>query len=118
MTSHLTQLLGVVLILNALVLLSRKMANGPAAEWARLGAAAAVGCLTATSALQAVYGIALKVKVDAWASAPDQEKTILFHATFGVRKIEIGLASITSLLFGVTVSVYGIAFVIDRRCPK
>ena len=116
-TSHLAQLLGVVLILSTLVLLSWKMADGPAAVWARLGAAGTVGCLAATSVLQAVDGIALKGMVDAWASAPDQEKASLFQAAFGVRQIEIGLASITSLLFGATVSVYGIALMIDRRHP-
>ncbi|HJU06422.1 MAG TPA: hypothetical protein VJ692_14845 [Nitrospiraceae bacterium] len=116
-TSHVAQLLGIVLILSALVLLSWKMADGPAAQWACLGAAGTVGCLAATSVLQAVDGIALKGMVDAWASAPDQEKASLFQAAFGVRQIEIGLASITSLLSGATVSVYGIALMIDRRGP-
>jgi hypothetical protein len=116
--SHLTQLLGVVLIVGALVLLSRRIANGPAADWAHLGLAGAVGCLAAASVLQAVDGIALKVMVDAWAAAPDNEKAILFQTAFAMRQIEVGLASIVILLIGVTVLVYGIAFVIDQRCPK
>ena len=39
---HLMQLFGVVLIAASLVLLSRRMADGPAAEWATLGAAGAI----------------------------------------------------------------------------
>lgn len=115
---HLIQLLGVVLIVGALVLLSRRIANGPAADWAHLGMTGAVGSLAAASVLQAVDGVALKVLVDAWAAAPENEKAMLFQATFGTRQIEIGLASIATLLFGVTMCAYGIALVIDHRCPK
>jgi hypothetical protein len=35
-----------------------------------------------------------------------------------VRQIEVGLASISSLLFGLTVLVYGIALLIDHRFPR
>ncbi len=53
-------------MIGALVLLSRSMANGPAAHWAHLGIAAAIASLAMTSALQAVDGVALKVMVDTW----------------------------------------------------
>jgi Domain of unknown function (DUF4386) len=116
--SHLTQLLGVILMVAALVLLSWRLADGPAAEWAALGMAGAVASMAAASALQAVDGVALKAMVDSWAAAAEPERTALFHATFGVRRIEIGLASMTSVLFGLTFSVYGIALVVDRRFPR
>ena len=67
-----------------------------------------------TSALQAVDGVALKVMVDTWAGAPENEKSMLFQGAFAVRQIEIGLASLMTLLFGVTVMIYGIALVVDR----
>lgn len=118
MASHLTQWFGVVFIVGARVLRSRRIANGPAADGAHVGMAGAVGCLAVASALQAVDGIALKVTVDAWAAAPDSEKAILFQTAFGTRQIEVGLASILILLIGVTVLVYGIAILIDRRCSK
>jgi hypothetical protein len=115
--SHLTQFLGVVLMVGALVLLSRSMANGPAAHWAHLGIAGAIASLAMTSALQAVDGVALKVMVDTWAGAPENEKSMLFQGAFAVRQIEIGLASLMTLLFGVTVMIYGIALVVDRSFP-
>ena len=112
---HLMQLLGVVLITASLVLLSRKMADGPAAEWATLGAAGAIASLSVASALQAVDGVALKVMVDTWAATPEPAS---FSAAFGVRQIEVGLASIGDLLFGLTATIYGIALIIDGRFPR
>ena len=116
--SHLMQLLGVVLMVATLVLLSRRLADGPAAQWATLGGTGAVASLAVAAALQAVDGIALKVMVDSWAAAAESEKNSLFQAAFAVRQIEIGLASIGSLLFGLTASIYGIALVIDHRFPR
>jgi hypothetical protein len=115
---HLMQLFGVVLIAASLVLLSRKMADGPAAQWAALGAAGAIASVAVASALQAVDGVALKVMVDTWAATAEPAKATLFSAAFGVRQIEVGLASMTSLLLGLTASIYGIALLIDRRFPR
>jgi hypothetical protein len=112
---HLMQLFGIVLIAASLVLLSRRMADGPAAEWATLGAAGAIASVAIAAALQAVDGVALKVMVDAWAATPGPP---LFSAAFGVRQIEVGFASMTSLLFGLTAAIYGIALLIDGRFPK
>lgn len=63
-------------------------------------------------------GIALKAMVDAWAAAPPAQKQMAFYAAFAVRQVEIGLASVTSLLFGLTVSVYGVALLADRTYPR
>lgn len=78
----------------------------------------AVASLAIAAALQAVDGVALKAMVNTWAAAPEREKEVLFHAGFAVRQIEIGLASITGLFFGATVSIYGIALLTDPRFPK
>ena len=112
---HLMQLFGVVLIAASLVLLSRKMADGPAAEWATLGAAGAIASAAIAAALQAVDGVALKFMVDTWAATPGPP---LFSAAFGVRQIEVGFASMTSLLFGLTAVIYGIALLVDGRFPR
>ena len=112
--SHLTQLLGVALIVCALIQLSRLLASGSAKQLAWIGAAGAIASLAVAGALQAVDGIALKMMVDAWAAAAEPDKTTLFYAAYGVRQIEVGLASIMSLLFGLTVCVYGVAVISDR----
>jgi hypothetical protein len=56
--------------------------------------------------------------VDGWAAAQGREREGLFQAAFAVRQIEVGLASMTSLLLGLTVLVYGIALVRDPRPPR
>ncbi len=116
--SHLLQLFGVVLIVAALVLLARRMKDGPAADWAALGSAGAIASLASAGMLQAVDGIALKVMVDSWAGANGAAQVSLFHAAFAVRQVEVGLASISSLVFGLTIVIYGVAFLADGRAAK
>ena len=116
--SHLTQFLGVALMMSAFALLSQRMEDGPAAEWAHLGMAAAIGTLALSAVLQAVDGVALKVLVNAWAAGTESEKPARFQTAFAVRQVEIGLASYASMLSGITAVVYSIALVVDGRFPK
>ncbi len=116
--SHLTQLAGVVLMVVALLFLAQQLEAASGTGWARIAAGGAIASLAVTTALQAVDGIALKVMVDAWAVAPAAQKEVAFHAAFAVRQVEIGLASMLSLLFGLTVTVYGVALLVDHTYPK
>ena len=116
--SHLTQLAGVALMVAALLLLTQQLEEGSGKAWARIAAGGASASLAVAAALQAVDGIALKVMVNAWAAVPAAQKEIAFHAAFAVRQIEIGLASMGSLLFGLTVTVYGVALLVDQTYPK
>jgi hypothetical protein len=116
--SHLTQFAGVTLMVAALLLLAHQLESGRSTGWSRIAAGGAIASLAMTTALQAVDGIALKVMVDTWAMAPTSQKEVAFHAAFAVRQVEIGLASILSLLFGLTVIVYGVALLVDRTYPK
>ena len=102
----------------ALLFLAQQLEAGSDTGWARIAAGGAIASLAITTALQAVDGIALKRMVDAWAAAPAAQKEGAFLAAVAVRQVEIGLASTLSLLFGLTVSVYGIALLGDRTYPK
>ena len=116
--SHLGQFLGVAMIVAALVALSRTLEEGKAAAWSRIGLAGAIASLAAMAALQAVDGVALKFMVDRWAAAPAEQQPVVFEAAFGVRQVEIGLASLISLLFGITVTVYGVAVILSPIYPS
>lgn len=63
-------------------------------------------------------GVALKVMVDTWAAAPAPQKEIAFQAAFAVRQVEVGFASMLSLLFGLTATVYGVALLGGRTYPQ
>ena len=115
--SHLGQFLGVAFMVAALVALSRTLAEGAAGAWSRIGVAGAVASLAVAAVLQAVDGVALKFMVNEWAAAPAEQQQSLFQAALGVRQIEIGLASMMSLLFGLTVTAYGVATLLGRTYP-
>jgi hypothetical protein len=111
--THLGQLLGVILIAAGLVALSWKLRAGRAGAWALLAAVAAVASVSLAGALQAVDGIALKFMVDRWSSASTEARAVVFEAAFGVRQIEVGLASLLLALVGLTVILYGVAILLS-----
>lgn len=116
--SHLGQFLGILILGAALAALSLTMDAGRPAAWGRIGALGAAAGVAATAALQAVDGVALKVMVDRWAAATGDAQVRAFEGAFVVRQIEIGLASMVSLLFGLTILVFGVAMLSSRRFPR
>lgn len=105
--SHLTQLAGVALMVISLLLLAAQLRNSKGSTLAWIGAAAALVSLALAAALQAVDGIALRNMVNAWANAGASQKEMVFQATFAVRQIEIGLASLFCLFMGITACLFG-----------
>jgi hypothetical protein len=116
--SHLMQLAGIALIVAALLFLAQQLESGSGTGWSRIASAGAIVSLALTAALQAVDGIALKTMVDAWAAVPAAQKEVVFLAAFAIRQVEIGLASMLSILFGLTATVYGIALLVDHTYSK
>ncbi len=112
--SHLLQFAGAALLVAFMLLLARQLrVSIPVLQ--PLASGGAIASLAVAAALQAVDGVALKAAVDAWAAAPAAEKAPAFSAAFAVRQIEIGLASLLSILFGATAALYGLAAL--RRRP-
>jgi len=116
--SHLTQLVGVALMVAALLFLTQQLEVKSGLGWAQIATGGAIASLAVATVLQAVDGIALKRMVDIWAAAPALQKEGAFHAAFAVRQIEIGLASMLSLSMGLTVILYGVALLVDNTYPK
>ncbi|HSK09834.1 MAG TPA: hypothetical protein VK911_09665 [Vicinamibacterales bacterium] len=113
--THLGQLLGAVLITGGLIALTGTLSADRARAWGTLGAAAAIANLSLAGALQAVDGIALKVMVDRWAAAAPEARPLALEGAFAVRQIEIGLASISIVFFGLTALLYATALLNDGR---
>lgn len=116
--SHVVQLAGVALIVAALLFLAQQLEASSGSGGSRIAAGGATASLAVTAVLQAVDGIALKIMVEAWAAAPASQKEAAFHAAVAVRRVEIGLASTLGVLFGLTVTVYGVALLVDHTYPK
>jgi hypothetical protein len=115
--SHLAQFVGLALLGAALVALAAAAGRGRAAAWARIAVAGAAASVAVAAALQAVDGVALRVAVERWAAAAGDARARAFEAAFAVRQIEVGLASLVSLLFGLTLLALGVAMRLGRRLP-
>ena len=115
--SHLGQFLGIALLGVSLVALAASMEAGSPAAWGRIGVAGTAASVAAAAALQAVDGVALKTMVNRWAEATGEARALAFEGTFAVRQVEIGLASLLGVLFGLTIMVFGIAMILSRRFP-
>jgi hypothetical protein len=116
--SHLGQFIGIVGIGIAVLALGRTLRDGPVVEvLVMLGGAGMIASVATAAALQAVDGVALKPMVDAWVATPLEHKDAAFRAAYAVRRIEIGLASFTSLLFGLTTLAYSLALLATRTYP-
>jgi hypothetical protein len=116
--SHLGQFVGIALLGVALAALAATTEAGRPAAWARVGALGAAASVGAAAALQAVDGVALKVLVDRWAEASGEARARAFEAAFAARQVEVGLASLLSLLFGLTASAFGVSVLAGRRFPR
>jgi Domain of unknown function (DUF4386) len=116
--SHLGQFLGVALLCVSLVALGDAMEAGLSAACARVGVVGTAASLAVAAALQAADGVALKVAVDRWMRAGGEDRLRAFEGAFAVRQIEIGLASLLSVLFGLTIITFGVAMWFSGRFPK
>jgi uncharacterized protein DUF4386 len=115
--SHLGQFAGIALLGVALVALAATLEAGAPSALARIGVVGVAASVAAAAVLQAVDGVALKVMVDRWARASGEDRTRAFEGAFAVRQIEIGAASLLSILFGITIAAFGIALLRSRRFP-
>ena len=116
--SHLTQLVGVALMVVALLLFADNLKSRGGSKVPTIASAGAITSLALAAALQAVDGIALKAMVEAWAAAPELQRDGIFPAVFAVRQLEIGLASMFSLSMGFTATMFGIALIAETAYPK
>ena len=117
---HLGQFVGMALLISGLLalLMVLKLPDGAMAWTDRFGLVAAVAALALYAALQAVDGVALKHAVDAWAAAPEPEKTVRFATAEGIRWLEWGLRSYQSFVLGAALLLTGAVIVGSRRVSR
>ena len=115
--SHLGQFVGVAILGVALVALAAAMEAGAPSAWARIGVVGTAGSVAVAAGLQAVDGVALRAMVTRWMQANGEARARAFEGAFAVRQIEIGMASLLGVLFGLTISAFGISMLLSRRFP-
>jgi hypothetical protein len=116
--SHLGQFVGVAALGAALVALAATAEQGRPAAWARIGRVGVAASVAVAAALQAVDGVALKVMVDRWARSGGDARARAFEGAFAVRQVEVGLASLLSVTFGLTLATFGVSMLVGRRFPR
>ncbi|MEY9586580.1 hypothetical protein [Sinorhizobium fredii] len=117
---HLSQFASMVILLGGLLSLFYALdVQTESARWAgRFGAASAVAALALYGVLQAIDGVALKQAVDAWASAPDTEKTVRFASAEAIRWLEWGMRSYHDFALGVALLLFAAAAAGAARIPR
>lgn len=115
--SHLGQFLGVAMLGVTLVAVAATTEAGRPSAWSRIALVGTAASMAMAAALQAVDGVALKMTVDRWMQASGEARALAFEAAFAVRQIEIGMASLLSVLFGLTICVHAISVLLGRRFP-
>jgi hypothetical protein len=117
---HLGQFLGFLLVIGSLVAVYYSLATrrDVGVALARFGLAAAVTTGASFTILQAVDGIALKRAVDAWVSAPADQQVAAFAAAEAIRWIEIGVNSLSFVMVGLTLLLFGVALALSSVYPR
>src|SRR5829696_5816069 len=107
---HLVIVVGLILMLGALIALSRSIEGGLADALAQLGSVAAVAGVTVGVVLVIVDGVAAKHLADAWEAAPPEEAAAALRVVLAEEAINFALAALFNILFaGVTFILLGLA---------
>ena len=115
---HLVIVVGLILMLGALVALSRSIEGGVPGALAWLGSIAAVAGVTVGVILVIVDGVAAKQLADAWEAAPPDEAAAALRVVVGEEAINYALASLFNILFaGVTFILLGLAVAWSGEYP-
>jgi hypothetical protein len=107
---HLVILFGIVLMLGGLVALYQSIRDTVGGALARLGLAAAIVGIAIGVVLVILDGVAAKELADAWATAPQEERTIALRIVLANETINFALASSFNIVFaGATFILFGLA---------
>jgi hypothetical protein len=114
---HIGQFLGALLIVLALVALSRPLSRQPglAGALATVGAVTAVLVAAVFAVQMAVDGVALKGAIDTWSRAASAaDRATAFQVADGIRWVEKSLSSFFHLVNGLTLLTLGLSVALGR----
>jgi hypothetical protein len=117
---HLGQFVSMAILLAGLLALffALNVQDGTVRWAGRFGAAFAGAALVLYGVLQAVDGVALKQAVNAWASAPDAEKTARFASAEAIRWLEWGVRSYQDFAQGFALLLFAVGVARTAWIPR
>jgi hypothetical protein len=116
---HLVIVVGLILMLGALVAISRSIEGGVPGALAQLGSVAAVAGVTVGLVDVIVDGVAAKYLADAWEAAPPEEAAAALRVVLAEEAINFAVASLFNILFaGVTFILLGLAVAWSGDYPR
>jgi hypothetical protein len=115
---HLVIVVGLILMLGALVAISRSIEGGVAGALAQLGYVAAVAGVTVGVILVIVDGVAAKHLADMREAAPPEQAAVALRVVLAEEAINFAIAALFNILFaGVTFILLGLAVVSSKEYP-
>jgi hypothetical protein len=115
---HLVIVVGLILMLGALVALSRSIEGGVPGALSQLGYVAAVAGVTVGVILVIVDGVAAKHLAEAWEAAPPDQAAAALRVVVAEEAINFALAALFNILFaGVTFILLGLAVAWSGEYP-
>jgi hypothetical protein len=116
---HLVIVVGLILMLGALVAISRSIEGGLPGALAQLGSVAAVAGVTVGLVDVIMDGVAAKYLADAWEAAPPEEAAAALRVVLAEEAINFAVASLFNILFaGVTFILLGLAVAWSGEYPR
>src|SRR5829696_9776975 len=115
---HLVIVVGLILMLGALVALSRSIEGGLPGALSQLGYVAAVAGVTVGVVVVIVDGVAAKYLADAWQVAPPDQAAAALRVVLAEEAINFAIAALFNILFaGVTFILLGLAVAWSGEYP-
>ena len=116
---HLVIVVGLILMLGALVALSRSIEGGLPGALGQLGYVAAVAGVTVGVVVVIVDGVAAKYLADAWEVAPPDQAAAALRVVLAEEAINFAVAALFNILFaGVTFILLGLAVAWSGEYPR
>jgi len=116
---HLVIVVGLILMLGALVALSRSIEGGLPGALSQLGYVAAVAGVTVGVVVVIVDGVAAKYLADAWQVAPPDQAAAALRVVLAEEAINFAIAALFNILFaGVTFILLGLAVAWSGEYPR
>jgi len=116
--SHFFLAVGLWALMIGLAGVYRSISAGAGATWARLGFYGVIVGTTLWTVFLALDGLGLPRVVDMWQKAPGADRSTLFLVAEALGMLDLGLVSMTIIVYWLALSFVGIGMALSSLYPK